>query len=54
MIGNSARSGINPGLHAAYIHHPGTWVLEHGPLGPAPEGQQLLELKTFADLRLYF
>lgn len=58
MIGNSPRSDINPalaaGLHAAYIHHPGTWVLEHGPLGPAPEGQRLLELKTFADLRRYF
>ena len=51
MIGNSPRSDINPalaaGLHAAYIHHPGTWVLEHGPLGPAPEGQRLLDLKTF-------
>src|SRR6185437_11855980 len=58
MIGNSPRSDINPalaaGLHAAYIHHPGTWVLEHGPLGPPPEGQRLLQLKTFAELRLYF
>lgn len=58
MVGNSPRSDINPalaaGLHAAYIHHPGTWVLEHGPLGPAPGGQRLLELKTFADLCLYF
>ncbi|MGH9585338.1 MAG: HAD family hydrolase [Acidobacteriaceae bacterium] len=58
MVGNSPRSDINPalaaGLHAAYIHHPGTWALEHGPLGPAPQGQRLLELETFADLRLYF
>ena len=58
MIGNSPRSDINPalaaGLHAAYIHHPATWVLEHEPLGPAPEGQRLLELETFVDLRRYF
>lgn len=58
MIGNSPRSDINPalaaGLHAAYIHHPGTWVLEHAALSPAPKGQRLLELETFADLRRYF
>ena len=33
MIGNSPRSDINPalaaGLHAVYVHHPNTWVLEH-------------------------
>lgn len=58
MIGNSPRSDINPaleaGLHAAYIHHPGTWILEHEALKPAPKGQRLLELDTFADLSLYF
>ena len=58
MIGNSPRSDINPalacGLHAVYIHHPNTWVLEHDSLDPAPEGQNLLELPTFADLLQYF
>lgn len=58
MIGNSPRSDINPalacGLHAVYIHHPNTWVLEHDSLDLAPEGQQLLEIPTFADLLQYF
>lgn len=58
MIGNSPRSDINPalaaGLNAAYVHHPQTWILEHERLGPTPKGQRLLELGTFADLRLYF
>jgi putative hydrolase of the HAD superfamily len=58
MIGNSPRSDINPalaaGLHAVYIHHPNTWVLEHEAMDTAPEGQQLLELTDFAQLELYF
>jgi putative hydrolase of the HAD superfamily len=58
MIGNSPRSDINPalacGLHAVYIHHPNTWVLEHEALDPAPEGQHLLELASFGELLEWF
>jgi putative hydrolase of the HAD superfamily len=58
MIGNSPRSDINPalasGLHAVYIHHPSTWVLEHDPIDPAPGSQNLLEVAAFSDLLLYF
>lgn len=58
MIGNSPRSDINPalacGLHAVYIRHPYTWVLEHETLDPAPEGQRLLEVQSFGELTRYF
>lgn len=54
MIGNSPRSDINPalasGLHAVFIHHPSTWVLEHEHIDPAPSGQQFLEVPSFAAL----
>jgi putative hydrolase of the HAD superfamily len=58
MIGNSIKSDINPalaaGLHAVFLFHKDTWVLEHAALDPAPEGQQLLELDSFAKLRKIF
>ena len=58
MVGNSPRSDINPalasGLHAIYIHHPNTWVLEHDAIDPAPEGQRLLEVESFAKLAEIF
>lgn len=58
MIGNSPRSDINPalacGLHAVYIHHPNTWVLEHDSLDAAPKEQNLLEIPTFGELLRYF
>ena len=58
MIGNSPKSDINPalaaGLHAIFLFHQNTWVLEHSTLGPAPEGQHLLELDSFAKLRAIF
>ncbi|MCL5263492.1 MAG: HAD family hydrolase [Acidobacteria bacterium] len=58
MIGNSPRSDINPalaaGLHAVYIHHPDTWILEHESLTAAPEGQQLLEIRSFNELLRWF
>jgi putative hydrolase of the HAD superfamily len=58
MIGNSIKSDINPalaaGLHAVFLFHKDTWVLEHAALDPAPEGQQLLELDSFAKLREIF
>ena len=58
MIGNSPRSDINPalaaGLHAAFLSHTATWVLEDEPLqSPAP-GQILLRLSRFADLLTHF
>ncbi|HUY82190.1 MAG TPA: HAD family hydrolase [Acidobacteriaceae bacterium] len=58
MIGNSPRSDINPalasGLHAVYIHHPNTWVLEHDELDSAPDGQRLLEVESFLKLAEIF
>lgn len=58
MIGNSPRSDINPalaaGLHAVYIHHPDTWVLEHAVLGTPAQGQRLLEVAGFRELLAWF
>ena len=58
MIGNSPKSDINPalaaGLHAVYLFHPDTWVLEHAEISVAPEGQQLIELDGFAKLVEFF
>ena len=58
MIGNSPRSDINPalaaGLHAVFLFHKSTWVLEHATVDPAPQGQHLLELDSFAKLRAIF
>jgi len=58
MIGNSPKSDVNPalaaGLNAVLIPHTNTWVLEHEQLLDAPEGQQLLTVGRFADLRLHF
>jgi putative hydrolase of the HAD superfamily len=54
MIGNSPKSDINPalaaGLHAVFLFHKDTWVLEHAEVDPAPEGQHLIELDAFAKL----
>jgi putative hydrolase of the HAD superfamily len=54
MIGNSPKSDINPalaaGLNAVFLFHKDTWVLEHATLDAAPEGQQLIELDSFAKL----
>jgi putative hydrolase of the HAD superfamily len=58
MIGNSPKSDINPslaaGLHAIFIPHDFTWVLEHEVVDAPPAGQKLLELPTFADLLHHF
>jgi putative hydrolase of the HAD superfamily len=58
MIGNSPRSDINPalaaGLHAIFIPHGFTWVLEHEVVNAPPPGQRLLELAAFADLTQHF
>ena len=58
MIGNSPRSDINPalaaGLHAVYVHHPNTWVLEHDDLIEPPSPQRLIQLDSFAALATHF
>jgi putative hydrolase of the HAD superfamily len=58
MIGNSIKSDINPalaaGLHAVFLFHKDTWVLEHAALDLAPQGQHLLELDSFAKLTAIF
>jgi len=58
MIGNSPKSDINPalaaGLHAVFLFHRDTWVLEHAELSSAPTGQHLIELDRFASLRDLF
>ena len=58
MIGNSPKSDINPalatGLHAVFVPHGNTWVLEHEEVNPAPHGQRLLIVGKFAELREHF
>jgi putative hydrolase of the HAD superfamily len=58
MIGNSPKSDINPalaaGLHAVFLFHKDTWVLEHASLDAAPHGQNLIELDAFIKLRDIF
>jgi len=58
MVGNSPKSDINPalaaGLHAVFIPHGDTWILEHEEVNPAPEGQKLLIVGRFAELRDHF
>jgi len=58
MIGNSIKSDINPalaaGLHAVFLFHKDTWVLEHAAPSAAPEGQRLLEFDSFAKLSAIF
>ncbi|HXM09830.1 MAG TPA: HAD family hydrolase [Terriglobales bacterium] len=58
MVGNSPKSDINPaiaaGLHAVFIPHDNTWILEHEELATAPESRQLLVLDRFGDLKKHF
>ncbi|MGA7857049.1 MAG: HAD hydrolase-like protein, partial [Terracidiphilus sp.] len=58
MIGNSPKSDINPalaaGLHAVFLFHKDTWVLEHAEVAVAPPGQKLIELDSFAKLCAIF
>jgi putative hydrolase of the HAD superfamily len=58
MIGNSPRSDINPalaaGLHAVFVPHGNTWILEHDEVNPAPPGKCLLIVGRFAELREHF
>ena len=58
MVGNSPKSDINPalsaGLHAVFVPHGNTWILEHEDLSSAPPRQRLLVVERFGDLRAYF
>ena len=58
MIGNSPKSDINPalaaGLNAVFVPHGMTWVLEHEEVATCPNGQKLLTVERFADLRSHF
>ena len=58
MIGNSPKSDINPalaaGLHAVFVPHGDTWVLEHDVVKEAVPPQRLLMVDRFADLRKHF
>jgi putative hydrolase of the HAD superfamily len=58
MIGNSPKSDINPalaaGMHAVFLFHKDTWILEHAALDPAPQGQHLIELDSFGKLAEIF
>lgn len=58
MIGNSPRSDINPamsaGLHAVFIPHAFTWVLEHEVVNQPPAGQRFLQLESFGELLRHF
>jgi putative hydrolase of the HAD superfamily len=58
MVGNSPKSDINPalaaGLHAVFVPHGDTWILEHEELNPAPPNQNLLIVGSFAELREHF
>jgi putative hydrolase of the HAD superfamily len=58
MIGNSPKSDINPalaaGLHAVFVPHGDTWVLEHEAVSAAVPPQVLLTVPCFADLRKHF
>jgi putative hydrolase of the HAD superfamily len=54
MIGNSPKSDINPalaaGIHAVFLFHKDTWILEHAELSSPPQGQHLCELDQFGKL----
>jgi putative hydrolase of the HAD superfamily len=58
MVGNSPKSDINPalgaGLHAVFVPHGDTWILEHEELNAAPPNQNLLIVGSFAELREHF
>ena len=58
MVGNSPKSDINPalaaGLHAVFVPHGATWILEHEEVATAQPPQRLLIVERFADLRKHF
>jgi putative hydrolase of the HAD superfamily len=58
MIGNSPNSDINPaleaGLHAVFVPHRNTWMLERGELRGAEANGHLLQVESFGQLREHF
>ena len=58
MVGNSPKSDVNPalaaGLHAVFVPHGDTWILEHEEVNAAPASQRLLIVGRFAELREHF
>ena len=58
MVGNSPKSDINPaigaGINAVFVPHDNTWILEHEDVCTATNGQKLLQVERFADLRRHF
>jgi putative hydrolase of the HAD superfamily len=55
MIGNSPKSDINPaleaGLHAVFVPHNNTWMLERGELRSHADDGRLLQVENFGSLR---
>ena len=58
MVGNSPKSDINPalaaGLHAVFVPHSDTWILEHEELASASPPQRLLVIEQFRELTKHF
>jgi putative hydrolase of the HAD superfamily len=58
MIGNSPKSDINPaleaGLHAVFVPHDNTWLLERDELRAYSTDGHLLQVESFANLRDHF
>ena len=58
MIGNSPKSDINPaleaGLHAVFVPHDNTWMLERDELRRSSYDGRLFEVESFAGLRDLF
>ena len=58
MVGNSPKSDINPalaaGLHAVFVPHGNTWILEHEELGTAQPPSRLLVVEKFSQLTRHF
>ena len=58
MVGNSPKSDINPalaaGLHAVFVPHNNTWILEHEELTDPPPLQRLVIVDGFCDLQKHF
>jgi putative hydrolase of the HAD superfamily len=55
MIGNSPKSDINPaleaGLHAVFVPHNNTWMLERDELRSHADDGHLLQVESFGQLR---
>ena len=58
MVGNSPKSDVNPalaaGLHAVFVPHGNTWILEHDEVNAATPPQRLLIVGSFSELREHF